>query len=384
MVEIPSSGHFAIDTMGGVVMKQNILVRLKTFSYSIIVDKEVSLSLPLQIKKLGVGLDVIIVTNPVVKKLCGGLLIKALLKGGLTVKVFEVADSEKSKSVKTAFDLVEKIAHYAADKKIVVVALGGGVVGDLAGLVAAVYKRGVPFIQVPTTLLAQIDSSIGGKVAVDLPTGKNLVGAFYQPRLVVADISFLATLSDRQIKNGLAEAVKYGVIKDAALFAFIEHNLDRLLARDTAALAWVVGRCAAIKARVVSMDEKETKGIRTILNFGHTVGHGIETAAGYDRYQHGEAVALGMRAAVEMSVRLNMLKAMDAARINAVLTVIGLPQCAQGLSVAKVMGVMKFDKKFLGKKNRFVLVERIGRAVVKEGIALNVVLAGVCKVLKTR
>jgi 3-dehydroquinate synthase len=349
-------------------MMQHIPVRLKTSSYSIVVGHGASSLLASQIKKLGLGTDAVIITNPLVKKCCAGAVIKALLKGGFTVKVFEVADSEKSKSVKVAFDLVEKIARYGADKKIVVVALGGGVVGDLAGFVASVYKRGVPFIQVPTTLLAQVDSSIGGKVAVDLPAGKNLVGAFYQPRLVVADTSFLSTLSDRQISNGLSEAVKYGVIKDVKLFAFIERNFDKLLARDAATLAFVVGRCAAIKADIVSKDEKETKGIRTILNFGHTVGHAVETAAGYDRYQHGEAVALGMRAACALSVHLKLMKPLDAARVETLLSAVGLPECIEGVGLAKILKVMPFDKKFVGKKNRFVLGRGMGAVVVREGV----------------
>ncbi len=349
-------------------MMQQIPVRLKTSSYSIVVGSGVALSLAFQIKKLGVGTDAVIITNPVVKKCCGGAVTKALLKGGFTVKVFEVEDSEKSKSVKIAFDLVEKIARYGADKKIVVIALGGGVVGDLAGFVASVYKRGVPFIQVPTTLLAQVDSSIGGKVAVDLPAGKNLVGAFYQPRLVVADTAFLSTLSSRQIRNGLAEAVKYGVIKDPKLFTFIERHFDKLLARDAAALAFVVARCATIKAKIVSIDEKETKGIRTILNFGHTIGHAVETAAGYDRYQHGEAVALGMRAACAISVRLKLMKPLDAVRVETLLSAIGLPECIEGVGIAKILKVMQFDKKFVGKKNRFVLARGIGAVVVREGV----------------
>ncbi len=354
-------------------MMQQIPVRLKTSSYSIVVGQGAALSLASQIKKLGVGTDAVIITNPVVKKCCGGVVIKALLKGGFTVKVFEVADSEKSKSVKVAFALVEKIARYGADKKIVVVALGGGVVGDLTGFVASVYKRGVPFIQVPTTLLAQVDSSIGGKVAVDLPAGKNLIGAFYQPKLVVADTSFLSTLSTRQIQNGLAEAVKYGVIKDIKLFAFIERHFDKLLARDAAALAFVVARCAAIKANIVSIDEKETKGIRSILNFGHTVGHAVETAAGYDRYQHGEAVALGTRAACALSVHLKLMKPLDAARVETLLSAIGLPERIERVGLTKILKVMQFDKKFVGKKNRFVLARGIGAVVVREGVPLPLI-----------
>jgi 3-dehydroquinate synthase len=329
--------------------------------------------LPEFLKKLGLGDDVIVITNPLVNRLHGKALAAPLLSQGFSVKFFEVADSEKAKSAQVAFDLIGKIAAYAADKKPVIIAFGGGVVGDLSGFVAAVYKRGVPFVQVPTTLLAQVDSSIGGKVAVDLPQGKNLVGAFYQPKLVLGDTSLLLTLSVRQVCNGLAEVVKYGVIKDAKLFAFVEKNYMKLLRGDQTALSHVVLASAAIKARVVELDEKETKGIRTILNFGHTIGHAVETAGGYAKYNHGEAVALGMRAACAISCQMKLMKPLDAARVETLLSAIGLPEAIEGVPEAKILKAMQFDKKFAGKVNRFVLCEFIGKVVVKEGVKASLI-----------
>jgi len=190
------------------------------------------------------------------------------------------------------------------------------VIGDLAGYVAASFRRGIPYVQVPTTFLAQIDSAIGGKVGIDLPCGKNLVGAFYQPKLVFSDVACLSTLPVRQVRNGLSEAIKYGIIDDAPLFAFIEKHHKALLKADVKKMTELVERCSRIKAKIVAADEKETKGIRSFLNFGHTLGHAIEAAGGYDRFQHGEAIALGMRMAAEISVRSKLLSASQAERIN--------------------------------------------------------------------
>jgi 3-dehydroquinate synthase len=354
---------------------KTVRVDLKERAYSIVVGQGILPALPGAVKKLGIGTDAVIITNPLVGKLYGRKLTAAFAKAGFSIKVFEVEDSERSKSMAVAMRLISAITRYAADKKPFIVALGGGVVGDLAGFVAAVYKRGIPFVQVPTTLLAQIDSAIGGKVAVDLPEGKNLVGAFYQPRLVWSDVSLLASLSDRQVRNGLSEAVKYGVISDPKLFAFLEKNAELLLERDEKALTRVVLDCGAIKAAVVEADEKETKGIRTILNFGHTVGHAIESASGYDKYQHGEAVALGMRVVSRMSVVAKLLSTRDAMRIEMLLSQMGLPQELEGVKLSKVLEVMKFDKKFAGKKNRFVLSKGIGHAVVVECVPVEFVAA---------
>ena len=267
-------------------------------------------------------------------------------------------------------------------KKIFIIALGGGVVGDLAGFVAAIYKRGVPYIQVPTTLLAQIDSSIGGKTAIDLETGKNLVGAFYQPSLVFADTKVLKTLSQRQIRNGLAEAIKYGIIGDTKLFAYIEANHQKFLKGDIKVLNFIVRRCAQIKAKIVAADEKETKGLRTVLNFGHTVGHAVEAAGRYDQYHHGESVGLGMRVAARISVSMGLLAASQELRINQLITSVGLPEKIVGVRLAKILDLMRHDKKFTAGHNRFVLARKIGQVNVVKDIPAKIITQAIQDYLK--
>lgn len=352
---------------------KKIPVKLGINSYNILVGDGAFLRLPELLISLKVGRDAIIITNPLVKRLYGKYLAQPLEGNGFSVQFLIVTDSEKSKSAQVAVDLVGKIAAYAADKKPFIIALGGGVIGDLAGFVAAIYKRGIPFIQVPTTLLAQVDSSIGGKVAVDLPQGKNLMGAFYQPRLVLTDTNCLRSLQLRQLRDGLAEVVKYGVIDDTRLFVFLEKNYKALLAAEPKALAHIVTACAAIKARVVALDERDVKDVRVILNFGHTIGHAIETAAGYDKYNHGEAVALGMRAACFIACRLKLMDPIDMARVETLLNAIGLPEKLVGVSREKILRAIMFDKKFCGKKNRFVLCPVIGESLVRENIPSDVI-----------
>jgi 3-dehydroquinate synthase len=325
------------------------------------------------LRGLDLGKDALIISHPSIDRLYGKTLAASLKKAGYTVKHLNVPEGEKSKSAACALRLLKAISVYDVDKKIFIIALGGGVVGDLAGFVAAIYKRGVPYIQVPTTLLAQIDSSIGGKTAIDLETGKNLVGAFYQPKLVVADTKLLKTLSGRQIRNGLAEAIKYGIIADPKLLAYIEVNHQKFLKGDSEVLNFIVRRCANIKAGIVAKDEKETKGLRTILNFGHTVGHAVEAAGRYNQYHHGEAVGLGMRVASRISVKMGLLSAVEEMRINAVITDVGLPQKIKGVRLDKVLKLMQHDKKFSAGHNRFVLARGIGRAVVVKDVPAAII-----------
>ena len=354
-----------------------IKVNLKENKYAITVGSRSLFHLGQALKNLRLGPDAVIVTNPLIKRLHGAKLVRGLNKKGFNVKFFEVPDGEQSKSAAVAFRLIDRIARDDVKKKIFIIAFGGGVIGDLAGYVAAAYKRGVPYIQVPTTLLAQIDSAIGGKVAIDLAVGKNLVGAFYQPKLVYSDTELLSTLTLRQIRNGLAEAVKYGIICDPQLFAYLEANASKLLNADPAVLREVVLRCSRIKAKVVMADEKETKGIRTILNFGHTAGHAIEAAGQFKYYHHGEAVALGMRVAAELSSQRKLLNASSRARINRLLDKIGLPKKIKGVSVAKILDHMEHDKKFAAGKNKFVLATRIGQVKIVEGVAKSAIVAAV-------
>jgi len=358
-------------------MRNEIKVNLKDNSYKIVVGDKILSQTGQSARSLQLGEDAVIVTNRYIHKTHGKSLISGLKKTGFTVKVFEVADSEKSKSVAVAFDLLNKIASYDINKKIFIIAFGGGVVGDLAGFVAAVYKRGVPYIQVPTTFLAQVDSAIGGKTAIDLSVGKNLVGAFYQPKLVLSDVSVLSTLSLRQIRNGLAEVVKYGVIADKNLFAYIFRNYKKLLSLDSKALGNVVLSSSQIKARVVSFDEKEAKGLRMILNFGHTVGHAIETAAGYKLYHHGEAIALGMRIAADIAHQMGLFSQNNCLLLETLLSNIGLPERIKNVSLARILAAMAHDKKFQAGKNRFVLPVQIGKVKIVEGVAVDVIQAAI-------
>ena len=350
-----------------------VKVSLKQNPYDIAIGHNHISQLGKMIKALNIGTDSVVITSPVIKRLQGNKVIKTLKQNGFSVKVLEVPDGEQSKSVAQAFRLLEKLARYDVMKETFIVALGGGVIGDLAGFVAAIYKRGIPYVQVPTTFLAQIDSSIGGKTAVDLSVGKNLVGAFYQPKLVFTDVAILETLSERQIRNGLAEAVKYGVIDDRSLFDYIEENVEKLLMGDRKALSHVILRSSQIKTKVVLADEKETKGIRTILNFGHTVGHAIEAAGEFELYHHGESVALGMRIAAEISLRLKIFSAKEAARLNTLLSKIGLPKKVQKVKLKDILEIMQHDKKFVAGKNRFVLAKGIGKVQVVEDVPLQII-----------
>lgn len=320
-------------------------------------------------RRLKVGRDAVIITNRRLSALYGAQLQRSLNKAGLSARFIFVPDSEKAKSIKTATQVLSRISSFDKNKRVFIIALGGGVVGDLAGFVASVYKRGIPFIQVPTSLLAQVDSAIGGKVAVDMPVAKNLVGAFYQPRAVISDISVIGSLPKRQISSALSEIIKYGIIKDPALFSYIEKNIKRLKYGDKKALEHVVGRSAAIKAALVSADELDNKGLRVILNYGHTIGHAIEAAGGYrGRYNHGEAIAVGMVAAARLSERLGLADRKTVERIISIIAKAGLPVAVKGVKASKVYESLLHDKKFVRGKNRFVLPQAIGMVRIVENI----------------
>lgn len=353
---------------------EEITVRLKERSYKIICGYHTLKKLPDYIKKLRLGNNAVIITNERIKKIIGNNLAKQLSKKNITPKLETIPDSEKSKSQNTAFKLINKISRSTKSKRFFIIALGGGVIGDLSGFVASVYKRGIPYIQIPTTLLAQIDSSIGGKTGIDLDYGKNLVGSFYQPAMVFSDTALLKTLPPREIKSGLSEAVKYGIIKDAALFSYIEKNYKSALKLKGRHVEHIVKKCAKIKAGIVSCDEKETKGVRTVLNFGHTIGHAIEAAGNFSKYNHGEAISLGMLAAVKIAQDLKIFKNIrQAQRIKTLLSNIGLPDKIKGLNLERIIKALAFDKKNTGKHNRFVLPKTIGKVMIKDGIPPQII-----------
>ncbi|MEW6101791.1 MAG: 3-dehydroquinate synthase [Candidatus Omnitrophota bacterium] len=358
---------------------REIKVNLKKHSYKIIVGKDNLNSLGPKISGLSLGKDAYIITNKAIKAKFARAIIRALKPCGFNLRFYNIPDTEKSKSIKTAAKVISDIAKYDKKRKIFILAFGGGVVGDLAGFVASIYKRGVPYVQVPTTLLAQVDSSIGGKTAVDLSEGKNLVGAFYQPRLVFSDVRLLATLKPRQVRSGLAEVIKYAIIKKGGLLSYIERHYKEILNLELPALEYIVKESSKIKARIVQEDEREEKGIRTILNFGHTIGHAVETAGNYSLYSHGEAIALGMLVACDISKTLKYINQETSARIEKIIKMTGLPIKIRKLDLHDIIKAHYRDKKFSGSSNRLVLLRGIGKPIIKENVPLSVITEAVRK-----
>lgn len=325
--------------------------------------------------KIAVGQNArhaIVVTNPTVGAKYGDRASKSLSRAGFEVSRFAIADGERAKSLQTAQSLFTYLIERRIERTDVIVALGGGVVGDLAGFVAATYLRGIRLIQVPTTLLAQIDSSIGGKTGVNHPLGKNLIGAFHQPSLVVIDPEVLETLPPRQMQSGLYEAIKYGIISDRPLFARIVRNIRQLKSLEMEELEFLIARCCAIKSGVVRNDEREG-GLRKILNFGHTVGHAIEAVTGYRRFLHGEAVALGMQAASRIAERLDLLPTGDREMIETAIAGVGNLPKANTLALDGIISAMNHDKKVEAGRVAFVLPVEIGKVVIRSNVPPKVV-----------
>lgn len=313
-----------------------------------------------EIGKLGECSSLHVVTSPKVwKAIQWRKLGIASRKRKAHVHLFD--DAEVAKNLNSVELLARKLVRAGADRRALLVAVGGGVVGDVAGFVAASYLRGVALVQVPTTVVAQVDSAIGGKTGVNLPEGKNLVGAFYPPKLVLVDPEVLGSLPEREFRGGLAEVIKYGVIADAKLFAFLEKNMDKILARDPAALQNIIERSIQIKADVVGKDERES-GLREILNFGHTFGHALESVTRYRRYQHGEAVAWGMMCAAMLGHEKGLTAAEDVARIVTLVRRIGKLPAWPKAGTKEMLKAMRSDKKARAGKLRFVLARRIGSA----------------------
>jgi len=306
---------------------------------------------------------VMVVTNTTVAPLYLAQLTATLEAGGVAVTSVVLPDGEAYKNWETLNLIFDALLTQRAERKTTLIALGGGVIGDMTGFAAASYQRGVPFIQIPTTLLSQVDSSVGGKTGINHPLGKNMVGAFYQPKLVLADTDTLKTLPARELSAGLAEVIKYGLIWDVEFLAWLEANMDKLRALDPVAITHAIFRSCEIKAQVVAQDEREG-GIRAILNLGHTFGHAIETGMGYGNWLHGEAVAAGMVMAVETSQRLGWLTEADVARTRTLIRAAGLPDAAPDLGVETWLEYMGHDKKVEGGKMRFVLLKKMGEAVI--------------------
>ena len=339
-----------------------VQVPLGNRSYNIKVGGGLLPRLGAECAQIKLGQRCAVITDANVAKNFARTALKSLVASGFEPVLIIIPAGEKSKRLAVVEKCCDQLAAHRLERKSFIVALGGGVVGDLAGFVAATYLRGVPFVQVPTTLLAQVDSSVGGKTGVNLSAGKNLIGAFYQPQLVLCDLDTLKTLPRREFVSGLAEVIKYGIIYDAILFAQIERNLPKLLERDAATLRSVVARCCEIKADVVGQDETES-GLRAILNFGHTIGHAIENSSGYGKFLHGEAIAIGQVAAAKLSQKILGLPSGDAERIKKLFVSAGLPVKIK-LDAArrkKLFAAMKLDKKVSAGEIKFVLAKKIGK-----------------------
>jgi 3-dehydroquinate synthase len=340
---------------------ETVMVGLGDRAYPICIGAGTLGGLGARLREVGPGRRTAVVTNPVVGSLYQESLLRSLRAARLETSVVEVPDGEEHKNLAWLTFLYDRFLDAHLDRESTVVALGGGVVGDLAGFSAATYLRGVPFVQVPTTLLAQVDSSVGGKTGVNLPAGKNLIGAFYQPRLVWADVRTLRTLPRRELRAGLAEVIKYGATLSAPLFELIESRIEDVLALDETLLIEIVRRCCEIKAAVVAEDEREA-GLRSVLNFGHTLGHAVEMLTDYRTVLHGEAVAIGMAFAARLSSERGICTAEAATRVIRLLERAGLPVTfPEDLIGPNLVLAIETDKKAAGGKIKFVCLEDIGK-----------------------
>jgi len=348
---------------------RRIQVKSSVGNYQIICGANSIQNAAKEITALGTFSAIHILSSPKVWRALGNKLTRSLPKNAKkNIHLFN--DAEQNKNMRTVEKVCRQLTRFRADRKSLIIAVGGGVVGDVAGYIAASYLRGVALVHIPTTLVAQVDSSIGGKTGVNLPEGKNLVGAFYPPRLVIIDPQLLHTLPQRQFRSGLAEVIKYGIIADKNLFAYLENKMPRVLQRDKAALNYLLPRCAQIKATIVSRDEHESN-LREILNFGHTFGHALESITHYGRYQHGEAVAQGMIAAALLAHEIGLNKADDASRTISLVQKIGpLPPWPR-VTPEKLISAMRSDKKAHAGNLRFVLSPRMGQAQSTDAVPMK-------------
>ncbi len=348
------------------------MVNTATESYPILVDWGILESLGQKMKDAGLSGYAYIISDDNVFPLYGERVENSLELAGFTVDSLVVPHGERSKSLAVAMRIYDFLVLHRAERSHIIVALGGGMVGDLAGFVAATFLRGMPLVQVPTSLVGMVDSSIGGKVAINHPEGKNLIGSFHQPRLVLTDVQMLTTLPERELISGWAEVIKHGLIRDEEYIRFLEENADKLRSLDNLLVTKAIKRSTVIKAAIVSEDEKEA-GLRTILNYGHTIAHGLETATGYDRMLHGEAVSVGMAGAAEIARRMGILDSESPDRQRALLQISGLPVSCPGVDVNAVLRAIELDKKVRMKEVRWVLLSRIGETEIRSDVPPDMV-----------
>ncbi len=346
-------------------MVEIIKVPLADRTYPILIGTDILKSLGEELAAVGFPRKVAVISNPTVSSLYGGPVKSSLERSGFSVLEYNVPDGEEYKNFQTLQSIYDVLVGNGFDRGSGIIALGGGVIGDMAGFAAATFLRGIRYAQIPTTLLAQVDSSVGGKTAVNHPLGKNLIGAFFQPDLVLIDTGTLNTLDPRDVAAGLAEVVKYGVIRDADFFNWLEDHVDDLLNRNPNALIYAVKKACQIKADIVEVDEKEGS-VRAFLNYGHTFGHAVESLSGYGQWKHGEAVAIGMIVAAKISCRMGLCHQNDVDRLTRLLHTLGLPVSAPVFSLDDYLAAMGRDKKVRNGKLSLVLNCGLGDAVLKQ------------------
>jgi len=352
---------------------KDIFVDLGKDSYSIIIDKGILNQVGTLISKTISPRKAIIVTDKIVEPLYGKIVLDSLSKCDFDVKLVSLALGEKQKSIEKAEEFYEHLFDHEMDRKSLIVALGGGVLGDLAGFVAATFMRGIPFVQIPTTLLAQVDSSIGGKVAVNHQRGKNMIGCFYQPKAVYIDTDTLRTLPKEEITAGMVEVIKYGMIKDATFFEYIEKHFDEIMKLDDVALEKIIYNSCKTKAHVVELDEKE-EGIRAVLNYGHTIGHALEALTLYKKYRHGDAVAIGMIYVTKIAMEMGLADESVLIRQQSLFERLGLSLKDTELDPQDVVNILYQDKKTINRKLRFVLPTGIGNVLINDSVSEQTIL----------
>ncbi len=342
---------------------KRLTVNLGARSYDILIGAGILDQIGSVLSKVANGMRAIIVTNPKIDGLYGDKTRQNLTQAGFQVETIQIPDGEEHKSLASADKAYDYLMEFNCDRNTILIALGGGVIGDLTGFVASTFMRGVPFVQIPTTLLAQVDSSVGGKTAVNHPRGKNMIGAFYQPKVVLIDLETLSTLPADEFRAGLAEVVKYGVIADPELFDYLDQNAEKILKLDLECLSRIIETSCAIKAQVVESDERENRR-RMILNFGHTFGHAVEALTKYVQYKHGEAVAIGMAFAARLSCEMDKCPSSVGKRVEGLLKKLNLPVKSPNLKPNEIVESMYHDKKTTAKKIKFILSKKIGEVEI--------------------
>ncbi len=347
---------------------EKIRVELAERSYNISIGSNTLEGIGDKLKLFELSPRIAVVSNPTVFSLYGERVSESIKNAGFDLVTVSIPDGEQYKNLETLKTIYDELLKSKLDRKSALIALGGGVVGDITGFAASTYMRGIAYIHIPTTLLAQVDSSVGGKTGIDHELGKNMIGAFWQPRLVWIDVETLKTLPQRELLAGLAEVIKYGVIYDEGLFTFLETEKDKILNLDRNALAYIIKRSCEIKAEVVSKDERES-GLRAILNYGHTIGHAIETVTKYKRFLHGEAVAIGMHIEARLSMMLDLIDKAQVTRIKTLIDSYGLPSAIPSdVNASSIFLSIQLDKKAIAGELKFILPEMIGKVRIHKGV----------------